>query len=269
MTKKKRFDPNEIINSAIEDEIDAMLQRHPRFRGFKGYITKHIDRKRLREKVDEIYGKTRGSGLNEEQTSLYLRRGIADYVASGAVFDEAGQKVILRKGLEEEAKKPGVLNYFAKRRAQKILEGERKFDSALEAWSEIYQQFKSGNYDMPELERPLEYLSKAGFSSTAAEILDEAGLINKSQYRKIKRKIRKGFREAEKEAYGGLEKNAGYQKVAASILGILGIGALIASGASIALTGGVIGIENLENNIAGVVSGILLLISSFVLFLGK
>ena len=122
---------------------------------------------------------------------------------------------------------------------------------------------------MPELERPLEYLSKAGFSSTAAEILDEAGLINKSQYRKIKRKIRKGFREAEKEAYGGLEKNAGYQKVAASILGILGIGALIASGASIALTGGVIGIENLENNIAGVVSGILLLISSFVLFLGK
>lgn len=261
--KGQKINPEEIINSAVQEGLNNIMEHHPGFRKFGRYLSKHVDRKRLGEKWGEVYETVqRDSGLNSKEKLKYLHKEILDYVASGRALDGTGQRIILRRGLEEETRKPGIRNYFARRSAKKNLEADKNIDVALGAWMEIYEALRQGGYDAPEIERPLKYLSRAGFASAAADILRESKLVSSGQYRNIKDKIRTGYSEAHKEATSGLERMSEYQ-VAASIFGIFGTILIAVSGTGI--TGNIIG--NSTANISGIIAGAILCVLAFALWI--
>ncbi|MEK6897923.1 MAG: hypothetical protein AABX28_01035 [Nanoarchaeota archaeon] len=263
--KKQKINPDNIINSAIQEGISAIVEHHPRFAEFQSYIAKHIDRKKLRGKINEIYEGIESEDLSDEQKARCVHKEIADYIATGAAFDETGQKVILRKGLEEKAKKEGILNFFSRRRARQGLEGEKYLDNTLGAFQDLYDLFKSGDYAqrMPELREAVTSLNDMNFLNPALDILRHNNMIDEGRYRSLKKEVMDRTRKESERVSYGIEKYLTPQKLAASIFGIFGIGLLVSSGMKI--TGNVIG--NVNANLPGTLAGIILLVVSLILFL--
>ena len=142
--------------------------------------------------------------------------------------------------------------------ASKELEGLKYLDRTLESSNRIYQLFREGGgYNMPELEKPLSYLSGSGFRQVLLEDLRDDGTIDDSTYRQINNDLRKSVKGARAELASRVIDYSMYtpQKVAAAFLGIFGVGILVGFGRQI--TGGAIGVS--ESNIAGAVAGLMLL----------
>jgi hypothetical protein len=103
---EKESDINEIINSAVEEGIEAITKRHPRFRGNREYIIRHIDKKRLKNKINEIYSNIENRNWTVNKKIEYLQKELTDYVETGAALDEVGKEVILKREVlkkEQEA----------------------------------------------------------------------------------------------------------------------------------------------------------------------
>jgi len=258
--KKKTINVNNIINSAIEEGISAIMEHHPRFKENQEYILRHIDRKKLSKRVGEIYEKM---GAPNEEKLKYLYEEITNYVASGGAFDEAGKEVILKSGLEEKARSGFFKGFFARRK----LAGEKYLDNIVTSFQDLYSLLKSGEYAqrMPEVAEAVTTVYDMGFLDPAVDVLKHYGLIDERKYNTLKKSIREKTKEGTEGVVSGIEKYATYQKVAASIFGILGVLILIVSGAGI--TGNVIG--NLSNSTTGIVGGFLILVSLILFFKGK
>ena len=255
-----KINPNEIFKTETQAGIGEIIRQHPRFKNIGNYIAKHIDHRLVEKRMKSIYAYAIKEKKPREEIEEYLTNGVADYISSGAAFDRVGKEVILKKGLEEKANSGLFKGFFARRE----LNGEKYLDKSLDAFNEVYEMFKSGDYDMPEVEGQLKYLNRLGFAGSAADILKDAGLIGGSQYSKIKGNIRKGAKEATREFGSRLEKYAQY-KVASSIFGIFGVGLIIAS--KIGITGNVVG-NQISNN-PSIIAGAVLLVLALGLFLGR
>src|SRR3989344_3151525 len=106
--KSKGIDLNKIVNSAIGEGIDAIINIHPRFSGQEELLSSYIDKKRLNEK----------DFVNK----------IAGYVASGKSFKEKGKEIILRESFEKEKHK-----WFSEGIAREVLNGEKYLDKTMGA----------------------------------------------------------------------------------------------------------------------------------------
>ncbi len=243
-----------IINSAASIAIGEITQHHPKFNKIKNYITNHINSRSLNEMFDKLYEFTQKNRISEDKRESYITAALAKYIVSGRGFDNTGREIILKKSLEEKADSSGLGGFFARRR----LKSEKYLDKAIGAWNEVYALIKSGEYEVPEkLEKPMEYLNKLGFAIPAADILKEAGLIDRIQYSQIRGNIKKGSKESLRDATKGLEEYTRYKKITAIILGIAGI-SLIAFSSKI--TGAIIGIPNIDI-ISEAIGAVMVLIS--------
>ena len=258
----KKQSTNSIINNAIEQGIDVILELHPRFKENQNYILRHIDKKKLNEKIEKIYENTRERGWSNEKKLEYIRKELTDYVATGAAFDEAGKEVILKSGLEEKARSGLFRGWSARRR----LEGEKYLDNVIVAFQDLYSLFKTGEYaeNMPEVADAVTTVYEMGFLDPAVDVLKHYNLISPKKYKVLKGSIREKTEEGIGRAMSGIEKYATHKKVAAFILGILGILVLISSG--IRITGNVVG--NLSNTTTGII-GFFLILISLVFFIWK
>lgn len=258
--KEKGNIQSRIINSAIAEGIDALVEDHPRFRKNKQYILSHISSRKVQEKIREIYKSiNQKKGWSEGRRLEYLNEELADYIATGSALDEPGKGIILRKGLEEKAKSGLFGGLFARKR----LEGEKYLDKTIGSFQELYDLLKTGDYSerMPEVAKAVETIYDMGFLDSAVEILKNYGLINDRKYASFKRDVVKKIREGSGEAVKGIEKYLTAPKVAALILGIVGFGFLIFN---LGFTGAVIGTyAKTGANIAGII----LIIASIALSL--
>ncbi len=261
---KKHSDPKqEIITSAINLGVGEVIRLHPRFVNSGYYILSHINSDNLSKMFDELYTFAQKNEVPKERIGEYITKGLANYIASGKALDDSGKERILRNGLEEKATR----GLFGRGSARRELEGDRYLDQVIGAWNKINELAKEGGSELPEeMTRPMQYLSRLGFAIPATEILEENGLIDKSQYSQIKENIRKGAYESHNEGLKRLEEYSKYQKVAALILGVIGVSLLLASGLN--LTGGVIGTavgKNILLSLIGTVS----FLASLVLLIKK
>lgn len=237
------------INNAIIEGIDSIIEKHPRFEGFEEYLSKHIDKKKIRENLQYLGNKVKKLRLNKERKNEYIFKEIADYISSGEAFDKRGKSIILKKGLERKTglrnylQFPGLQEMFPFIKFKPKFEGEKYMDKTMEAFNDLYTLFKSGDYArrMPELTESIETLYDFRFLNPAVDLLKEYGMINERKYNFLKKKIYSQAKEAPKKIVEGIEKYVVPQKVAASILGIFGI-ALIAVSSKI--TGAVVGVSN-------------------------
>lgn len=259
--KEREVKTEDIINSAIEDGVSAIIEHNPRFD--QEYILEHIDKRRLRGKIKEIYRniEERGERLSDEEKIRYIHGELADYIATGAAFDELGKRLILKSGLEEKAQSGFFKGLFARRE----LKGEKYLDDVVGAFKGLYALFKTGDYAkrMPEVAEDVATVYNMGFLNPAIEVLEHYGLINRRRYDILKKSIRERTKEGVEKAVSGIEKYAGYQRATASIFGVFGILLLFISGTKI--TGGVI--SNLFSNSVTSFIGIFLILISLALFL--
>ena len=259
--KKGGVDQSQIINSAIEYGIEAIVQAHPRFD--RDYILGYIDKNRLTEKLNEIYQNLRqNQGLSNEKKINYLHHELANYVASGQAFNDKGKQIILKKSLEEKAKSGFFRGVFARRE----LKGEKSLDRAFEFFRDLYSLAKSGDLAqrMPEVAQAITTgydLTK--FVDPAADVLKQYGVINQGEYRKLKETIISGTKRSVYKARKGIvEYPMPYQKIAASVLGLLGL--FIVFSSRIGITGNVMGSSS---KISSGLIGAFLIFISLVLFL--
>ena len=257
-----------VVDSAIEYGISAIIKHRPRFRNIRGVITEYVDREKLEDRANEMYMELAKKGGLDQSDVTRIHRDLSNYVASGEAFDEEGQRIVLNKGLEERANKKGLLNYFSRKGAKNELEGIKTIDKIIGAYGRVHQALEEGGgYGMSELQKPLDYLNRAGFLSVALEMLKEDGL-DEVTYARINKNLTEGMKKSRGEAIGGLEKYSLYephQKVAAAVLGVSGVGLLLMFGNG--MTGGVIGAT--DNNIVAAILGGMFIVSSLVLFFKK
>lgn len=257
--KHKPSDRDKIVNSAIGEGISNIIRAHPRFSEHKNIIAKHIDMRRLGEKAEELYQEARNQRFSNKETNEYVHKEILDYIATGAAFDEKGKEIVLRKGLEEKAKK-GLSGMFARRQ----LKGEKYLDNVVGAFQEIYQIFKGDDARerMPELTKSVYTIYELGFLDPALDVLKEYGIMNRGEYSTMKRIVEKKTRQEVRKFNKGIEAYLTPQKIAASVLLLLGM--IITIFSSFGLTGSVI--SNVSNISAGIFGGVLILVSLFLFF---
>ena len=163
-----------------------------------------------------------------------IEEGVSTIVENHPRFD---QKYIL-KHIDNKILKDKIEEIYrnmdeGKKRfsARKKLKGEKYLDDVVGAFQDLYSLFKTGDYArrMPEVAGAVTTVYNMGFLDPAVDVLKHYNLIGKRGYNVLKKNIRKETERGVEEAVSGIERYAGYQKVAASILGIFGILILISS----------------------------------------
>lgn len=245
------------INHAVKQGIEAIVEEHPKFANFQEYLLKHLDKKKIQDKVYELYEEASKNKMNEKTATNYIHKELANYIASGAVLDEKGKEIILKNGLEEKT------GFFHKLLHKSRFDGEKYLNNTMEAFNDLYALFKSGDYSqrMPELTQSVTTLHDLNFLDPAVDVLKEYGLIDSKKHKFLKENIYKRVGEESEKVVGGIEKYIIPQKIAAAIFGFIGI-MLIVFNSNI--TGAVIG--NPKASLSGFV-GILVLFISLGLFL--
>ena len=260
--RKKKVSQEQVINSIINDAvgkgIDAIVKHHPRFRENQDYILRHIDKKKLNEKVGEIYEDVNERNWSDDKKLEYIHKELTDYVATGSAFDEAGKEVILKRGLEEKAGKWWGVG------ARRKLEGEKYLDYTIEAFQDLYSLFKTGAYaeKMPEVADAVTTVHEMGFLDPAVDVLKHYNLIDKKRYSVLKNSIREKTEEGVRQTIGGIEKYAMYQKAAALIFMI--VGAVLILNSLSGITGFVIS-ESIGTSVSGIL-GLVFIIGGVLLF---
>jgi hypothetical protein len=257
--KEQRIDLGSIVNSAIEEGVGAIIKIHPRFAEQEVLLKNYLDKRKINEYLRDYitHNLSNNNALDEKD----LTKKFAGYVVSGEFFDERGQNIILSKGLEEESKK-----VFRGGIAREILKGEKYLDDNISAFRDLYKLFQTeGNSKrMPKLQEAVATVENMRFADTAINIIYEHGLINKLDYRFLKRAVNERAREEVNYTIKSLKDYAVPQKVAAVVLAGIGLGSLLMNNN---ITGNVIGAGN--PNIFRLLGGILLLVSSILLWFKK
>jgi len=234
---KKKIDLGKVINSAVSEGIEAIIEAHPRFSDQEEFLASHIDKKKLNQYLGEAVETIQGYDNERDQMEALnkLYEGTASYVASGELFTERGKETVLRNSFERDSRK-----WFRGRPSREVLEGEKYLDRVMGSFKELYNLFKTGDYAqrMPELASAVSTVYDMGFTDAAVNVLYETGMMDKGRYQTFKRAIRERTKEGVEYTQGALEKYLIPEKVAASVLGIFGVGILLKTNS---ITGSVVG----------------------------
>jgi len=256
--RKKGNQQEEIVNRAIEEGVSAIVEHHPGFRGKENYIARHLNKGRIQHGIAQIQEviDEKGKDWDEQTRAQVMYQNLANYVASGGAFDDSAKEVILNGSLEEKAE--GIKTPRGRGREQVGV------DNVTEAFTDIYQLMRSGDYAerMPELAEAAGTIYDMGFLNTTVKVLKSRGLLNEGQYKALNSAIEERRAEAGAAISHYITSKKKKQRIAASIVGIAGLGvALLSKGA---ITGNVTGASS-TSAIGGLI-GVGLLVVSLILF---
>lgn len=273
------------IHKGIEEGVQYLMERFPQIRDPK-YILNHLSPTALRKHEAELYHEAKhlmgSEGYTQEQAANYLVNEMAKYVASGEPLKQDAKEVILRENKKEQADAPWYRNPVRKIRAMRELESEDELDQTLNSFHRVAEEISAHGYSpetAPELYQELGKMQKTGFLYAAIRALEHEGLIKEKEARQIKYdlsskvkerggKVVEMFTNAARKEMIENEKNeeqiGGLEKIAASIFGIFGLGALAISG--LKMNGAVIGISTTGATIIGL-GGIILFVIALIILL--
>lgn len=264
--KQKKLEDSKLVNKAIKEGVYRILRTHPGFVQ-DGNITgkrindfaKHIDKRKLRNAANKLYEEAVKKELNYEDLGKYIYRGISNYVATAAVFNNRGIEAILTGRIEEKAKKRFTLaGILAGRRFKE----ERNLEKVLSAFDDLYVLAKENKIqdEMPEVARAAKTLKYFNFIYPTMKKFREKGIMDRKEYKEIVRAMNKRVTGEYNVFKQGLNAYISPQKAAAAIFLIFGIMLFILS--ELRITGAAIGVSD---PLAGIF-GILLVLISSVLF---
>ena len=247
---QRKINLGKIIDSAVSEGIGAIIESHPRFTDQEEFLASHIDKRKLNKYVGEAIEAIKEDVTERDQMEALeeMYGTTASYIASGELFTEKGKEVVLRKSWEEGSKK-----WFRGRGAREILEGERYLDQVMGSFRDLYHLFKTGDHAerMPELASAVSTVYDMGFTDAAVNILYESGLMDEKRYKTFKRAIREKTKKGVETTGESLTKYFMPEKIAASVIGVIGLGVLLSTNS---ITGNIIGTST-NTNIGAMVLG--------------
>lgn len=259
--KKSGIPLSKVINPAIEEGIESIIEEHPRLEGFEEFLSSKIDKRRLLKDFEFLKEKAEEKGLRGKKAIEYIYEELADYISSAQAFNREGKNVIIGNNLEEKARGwlgEWIRNLFHKPR----FDGERYLDRVIGAASDLNLLLQSGDYEkrMPELVESVRTLNDFKFLNPSLDSFRSRGIIDEQKYKFLKEKVY----SAAKEHGGGMIKGVEnyIEKLAAAILGTLGLGLVLLS--STKITGMAVG--NLSKLSLGIIGAFLILFSLILLF---
>lgn len=254
--KRQKIDLGKIVNSAIGEGIDAIIKNHPRFTDQEELLLHYLDKKKINKYLND-YVEHFGGVIDIK----HLTEKFGGYVASGELFNERGKELILRESLGKES-----MRFFTGGMAREVLRGEKYLDETMASFKDLHRLFKTGDYSqrMPKLAEAVSTVYDMGFADAAVNILYENSLMNKTNYRVFKRAISERVKSGVEQTQRSLADYILPQRAAAVILGILGLGVLLASNN---ITGAVIGVG--KTSLSGLLFGILSLVAGIWLWFKK
>ncbi len=253
----------QVIDDGVKYGLKGILQNHPDLTNYANVLEDHIDQRKFMAEKNRIFAETNEASREGKFASEYamwehVYTQVAKVVASGKVFDKVGTRTILEGGLAEILNKSFFVG-GARRESQERTE----LDDILDANDAIWNIMSSKQYDpskMPELVEAVGTVQRMGVLYEVIQELKDHNLMDEGKYNEMKMAINKNAidtYDAVKSKIPGYISGASAKKeyetkvtdvskegktahqVAAAILGIFGVGILIAT--KTALTGGAIG----------------------------
>lgn len=258
----EKIDLGEIVSSAVEEGVEALVKRRPRFSGQEGLLMHYIDKKQVNLYVKNV-AKEIQRYKDPKEAKKFIKQfyeDLAGYAASGKLLNKKGKELILRDSWEKRAR-----SWFG-REAREIVKGEKYLDKVMTSFRDIYELLKNGDYAqrMPELAQAVASVYDMGFFDTAVNVLYEDGLMDKKKYGLFKKAIRKRAEAASAYTTQKIQDYLIPQRAAAVILGVLGLATILTTSN---ITGGIIGVS--KTDLFGLISGILLLSSGVWMWFRK
>jgi len=243
----------QVVNSAIQEGVDAIIDKHPRFADQEELLVSHLDKNKLNKYLSDYIEDSNGVINLQKLTEKFT-----GYVASGELFNKQGKELVLRESWGKEARK------WWGGSAREILKGEQYLDQTMASFRDLYKLFKTGDYAerMPKLAQAVSTVYDMGFADAAVNVLYENGVMNKTNYKIFKKAITERAKEGVEYTKQSLAEYLVPEKVAAVVLGILGIGVLLSSNG---FTGAVVGVGNTSIS-AFVFGGVALIAGIFLWF---
>jgi len=265
--KRKRFmfqAKGDVLEDLFQDGSERFIQSHPGFNGKEKLIEKYLNKNHLKNEFWKLYGQKADpkTGNITEVALGEISNTLADYIEQGIgdVFTKQGKEFLLyQTGLEESAEK-NMKDYFSELKSKNPLDwintarkagktwGSRRFlkkknyiSRAKESFGTLKELIKTGDYsNRPKLTKIVNEMKDLKFFDAAADAMFQNKLLNTTKYKNLINQLYKKAEEGTKYTTSKLEEYAA-QKIAASILAIIGIGVILTTNN---ITGGVIGTTN-------------------------
>lgn len=252
--KEKQFAKNDLINHAVKAGLQSLISQ-PGMEYSNVFITHNLDKEKVYSVVDEIEKELEKQKITspEEQYKI-IYKGIASYVASGNALNDKGKKILLEKGSKgklDQSMLEKIASFFKPNK----FEGEKYFEKASNAYRDMYDilsQNEVAQQEIPELTKAAKAMKMYGFLDTALNIFKTHGMMDEKLYKQLSKelyqkttiKAHKGMKGIEQyimskdEGEEAVERQLAYQKVAAGVIGFLGMILIITN---LRMTGAVVG----------------------------
>lgn len=255
----------ELIDYAINQGVDALIRNNPALKQRRGYLLKHIDRKKIKASIGAMEEQIRyqGVSMSEEDKRRLIGKNIFDYVASGQALDSRARNTVsTRKNLEgiaSDGEKPLKLD-------RKTVKDREYVANAAQAFQGLYNIMRKGGYDSsPEVGKAVERGYQGVAMAHTADVLVKTGTINRKEYSQITHGIRQTMEESLREVKSYISRNYAHKKVVSAFIGLAGAFVVLASGSTI--TGNAIGLGMV--NIPGILIGLIVFILGTYFFFEK
>jgi len=231
-------DVNRAVNSAVEYFMGKVMQQNPMIN--HDNIPNYIDSRKIGAFANQLRCSDELAEMDEQDKYEAIVNGIMGFLGSREGLTPMGRAIISRGGLEARVGKesPG----------KRTWKGEQGRDYAIQAAKDIYNAMDKTERELaPDYIETLAGMAKQGIAAKSAHIYQEYGLISPETHEAIMdertQRIGEGVEKmvgmTKSYVVGEQDTSPSSYKAAAAVIGLVGIGIILAS--ETLTTGNVIG----------------------------
>jgi len=245
----KPISKEELTNKAVKVGLNALISSDPNLRNYAVLISNGLDNKKISQFVYGVEKKIKEENIPYEQHNETLYKSLANYVSSGNALKDTVRQTILEKGHDGKLH-PSILEKIVEIFKPNKFEAQKYFEKSKNLYGEMYDilsQDEVAQNEIPELTKAAKAMKMYGFLDVALKSFKAHGMMDDKLYKSLSKTLYETTAVKAAEGKKGLEnyiisgKEEGKQtaqKVAASIIGFLGIMIMIFN---VNITGAAIG----------------------------
>ena len=267
-----------LVDQALYGVMSEVFQRKPLLKYNPDYVTGHLDKDAVGKAIYSLQEEASKNNWDAKRFKDEFQKKVIYLAESGEAFDETGKKVFTkRNSLESRTRVSGPVDLFKGRKRRAYARSDLEIDEAINREGPaVYELSKivlsNQRYIQrhPELaQRLLKVSDNLTTNYNAVNIMEAEGILTGRKAREMRAGIYKGMREAEQYAVKHLEEAILGERVAAAVLGVIGLGALAVNFSNFASLG-TAAVTGIAGNFAVTsIVGIGLLIASLGLFINS
>ncbi len=252
MTKKEKkagpISEKELHQMAVEAGMKSLIGSNPNLRQYAPLILNNIDYNKVDKFIQETEKKYHEENISYQDKNKVIYNEIANYVASGRALKETAIQTLFDEGKEGKLDR-NVLEKIVSFFKPSKFEGTKYFEKASNAYSDMYDILSQNEFaqsELPELVDAAKSMKMYGFLETALKNFKAHGMMDDKTYKMLSKELHEKTAIKSEQGKRGLEeyilrkeeKEEPAYKVAASIIGFLGLMLMIFN---LRITGAAIG----------------------------